>query len=71
VTYDMRPSRLEKKTAGMRRAIVETRNGVRLLSCSHRVKSPNGGKSKDAQFALCRECLVVEQRVYSRGTQDA
>lgn len=63
----MRPSRLKKKTAGMRRAIVWTRAGMRLLSCGHQVKSPNGGKSKDATFALCRECL---ERSYARGAQD-
>lgn len=53
-------SRLNRKTYGTRRAIARTQGNMRLLSCGDWVKAPRGGKTRDAKFALCKNCLQCE-----------
>lgn len=42
---------------------------VRTLACGHQHVEPDGGRAKDAQFALCRECVLGRtlQRAGFRG----
>ena len=58
-TPESRPGRWR----GVRRAIVkrnrERRFVVRLLACGHQQVEPDGGRAKDAQFALCRPCALT------------
>lgn len=47
---------LNRPDAKRRRTVV-----VRTLACGHRHVEPDGGRAKDAQFALCRECAALKQ----------